>query len=626
MKISLKNAVTRFYNNSSFPMAIIEAVANAIDAQATQIKVTLEKQNNLPISLKIEDNGIGFKEDRYNRFSQLLDTEDDKHRGTGRLAYLRYFSSIHIQSVFVDNGQFYERKFIFNDKFSGTEGQETTQANKLNQTGTTLTFRCFNNKQISKLIYLDLAYYKEKLESHFFYTYISNPELKIELQVSENGNLLETKEIITAHNLDFQEKLFQLNFNQTPEQDLFYSEEPKDFIFRYAHTKQELSEEKDGQIFVVLVSDGRSYPLSQKNIKVRIPSKNSFYFVLESEFLNNRTTEDRDHLIDIPQNIFETLETNICTTISETIPSIEQNKKKDIAYIKNRYPHLIGYYDESSVDLGILDRREIINKAQKNFFESQCSILEKEQQDFKEEDYQKIFEISSHTLAQYILFREFTIEEFKVLEADQLSRNNEETLHNKLIPKSPKKETTLYNNNLWIVDDRFMTYTHALSNSEISTVMNKINIKIDHPDKKRRPDISLIFSKNPEKIGTTEKVQLAIIELKALGANDKEKLLGSSQILDYAEAITSLPEYKDKIDSAWFYLVTELNSEVVKKLKRDNGYTELFSLGDYPILHNEFKNELPVPVSVFVLSLSSLINDAKTRNHLFLDILKGKHT
>ena len=94
MKVKLGQAVKMFFGNSSLEMLYFEAVANALDAGAREIKINIAaKANNQPESIQIiiSDNGVGLTDERYQRFSNLFDVDDRSHKGLGRLVYLCYF-------------------------------------------------------------------------------------------------------------------------------------------------------------------------------------------------------------------------------------------------------------------------------------------------------------------------------------------------------------------------------------------------------------------------------------------------------------------------------------------------------------------------------------------------------
>ena len=119
MEVNIKKAVKMFFSKSSFEMIYFEAIANALDANATQIDIfikgsrdknkQLEMQN---LVLQIRDNGVGIDKTRYDKFSKLFNVEEQSHKGLGRLVYLCYFNKIKVESVF---GNVNKREFIFSD-------------------------------------------------------------------------------------------------------------------------------------------------------------------------------------------------------------------------------------------------------------------------------------------------------------------------------------------------------------------------------------------------------------------------------------------------------------------------------------------------------------------------------
>ncbi len=84
MKVKLSQAVKMFFGNSSLEMVYFEAIANALDANATEIyiKITI-KALSIPGTLKFEisDNGEGFTDERYKKFSNLFDVDESSHKG-----------------------------------------------------------------------------------------------------------------------------------------------------------------------------------------------------------------------------------------------------------------------------------------------------------------------------------------------------------------------------------------------------------------------------------------------------------------------------------------------------------------------------------------------------------------
>lgn len=103
MQVNVNKAVKMFFSSSSFEMIYNEALANALDAGATDISIKI----NLPdpskiinLSLSIADNGVGFDDARFGKFSKLFDVEEQSHKGLGRLVYLCYFDSVRVVSTY----------------------------------------------------------------------------------------------------------------------------------------------------------------------------------------------------------------------------------------------------------------------------------------------------------------------------------------------------------------------------------------------------------------------------------------------------------------------------------------------------------------------------------------------
>ncbi len=125
MKVKLGQAVKMFFGHSSLEMVFFESVANSLDAGSNQIDISIYiSEINKPESLivKISDNGLGFTDDRYKKFSHLFDVEERSHKGLGRLVYLCYFDDIRITSTFDRNKK---REFVFSEKFDSEKFEQS---------------------------------------------------------------------------------------------------------------------------------------------------------------------------------------------------------------------------------------------------------------------------------------------------------------------------------------------------------------------------------------------------------------------------------------------------------------------------------------------------------------------
>ena len=133
-----------------------------------------------------------------------------------------------------------------------------------------------------------------------------------------------------------------------------------------------------------------------------------------------------------------------------------------------------------------------------------------------DEQLEKTIEFSSRTLAAYIIYRQKLIEKMLKLDKSAL----EVDLHNLLAPRfhtfsGDEFEKDAYINNLWVLDDKFMTYEHVLSEADMKKVIGHLNPSSANNGDDDRPDIAIFFSRDPSEDG--EKFDMVIVELKRLG-------------------------------------------------------------------------------------------------------------
>src|SRR5690606_640992 len=166
MKVKLGQAVKMFFGNSSLEMIFFEAISNSLDAEATEINIKISiKASNRPetLQIKISDNGLGFDDSRYQKFSNLFDVEESSHKGLGRLVYLCYFENVSITSYF---DKIYKREFDFSegfeeDNFTITNVGETPS-------GTSLKMSNYFLQRIAKSDYIIPEKIKHRILEEFY--------------------------------------------------------------------------------------------------------------------------------------------------------------------------------------------------------------------------------------------------------------------------------------------------------------------------------------------------------------------------------------------------------------------------------------------------------------------------
>ena len=165
MEVNVKQAQKMFFSKSSFEMIYFEAFANALDAGATTFNINIElsdKEQKQNLCLTIEDNGCGFTDEHFRKFSKLLDVEERTHKGLGRLVYLCYFDNVHIESVYDASKK---RIFDFDENFNGKFVIQDCQEE---YTGTVLKMYSFSGYKLGKNEYINPTYIKDNTSVNFY--------------------------------------------------------------------------------------------------------------------------------------------------------------------------------------------------------------------------------------------------------------------------------------------------------------------------------------------------------------------------------------------------------------------------------------------------------------------------
>ena len=63
--------------------------------------------------------------------------------------------------------------------------------------------------------------------------------------------------------------------------------------------------------------------------------------------------------------------------------------------------------------------------------------------------------------------------------------------------KDNKDLSNIYQNNLWLLDDKYMTYNTAMSNKSMKEIVEEISQNISNEQDRKTPDLAVIFSDSP---------------------------------------------------------------------------------------------------------------------------------
>lgn len=612
MKVKLNKAVKMFFGNSSLEMVYSEAIANSLDANATEIDINIKiAAFNKPDTLQIEiiDNGDGFTDERYRKFSNLFDVNESSHKGLGRLVYLCYFQKVSISSVF-DNRL--KRTFNFDENFE----EEAYQIEEVENTnsGTSILMRDYSWSKVKQYSYLKPSDIKKRILEEFYSRLFlmkqENQELTIKINLqADNVNLIETLTLDDVPHLE----MVQIQSSTTlfDELHLYYSIEVVD---------------SGKESFIAALS------IDNRTVKMDIVAKENeplgykMTFLLFSDLFEGKVDLARQNLT-IPDNelrdIQQAFRNKVVELIEDNVPRIAKRNKESQESLNNHFPHLTGYFDTKNI--GYISRDEIIKKAQSKFFGAQKEVLDAGGP-LTDEQYQKSLELSSRALIEYVLFRQVTINKLKNTD----SNDSEITLHNLFCQRFKKfsKETAsedIYQNNAWLLDDKYMSYETVFSEKDMKELVSHITEgEVDKKDD-GRPDIALVFSDDPNKDCPFDVV---IVELKKRGVSHYDNAKAIQQLTLRARRLMKF--YGNKIQRIWFYAIIEMDKETELDLKGE--YTELYSSGKMYYREHRVAVEdaveglIKLPIGVYVWDIDALINDADKRNSTFLNLIKSKFT
>ncbi len=608
MQVKLSQAVKMFFGNSSLEMVFFEAIANALDAEANEITISITaKALNQPETLQIEisDNGLGFTNERYNKFSKLFDVEESSHKGLGRLVYLCYFDDVKVISNY---DKVKVREFDFNEGFK--EDNFKSSIVPETKSGTVFKMTSYVLQRIAKNEYVSADYLKSRILQEFYSRLFHLKDNGQRVVININTNIENHKKELILLNSDipkFKTVELESSVNLI---DTFY--------LHYSIKEVDPSE---SSLIAAVSVDNRTVKVdivAEENI----PTGYEMVFLLFSDYFNGKVDAARQNLTiskaelkDI-QTIFRK---KVASIIEENIPKIKKRNQETKNNLVNKYPHLSGYFDAENV--GYIGRNEILKKAQDEFFKAQKELLEANS--LTNEQFDKALEVSSRALTEYILFRQLTIDKLKKSTND----NSEAELH-KLFATTRKEGkfeksnfvNDLYRNNSWLLDDKYMTYETVLSDREFGELITFITEdEVERNDD--RIDIALVFSNNPN---NKKPFDIVIVELKKRGISLEENMKVVTQLEKRARKL--MHYYDNQIQRIWYYGIIEFNEDV--ELALSGEYTELYSTGKMYYKETSVAISLSpkktLPIGVFIWDLDAVVNDAHTRNAAFLNLIKSK--
>ena len=569
----------------TWKQVLYEAVTNALQANATEIKINfiqnsldLEETQKYIDSIVVEDNGDGFNEENTKSFSEYRSTYK-KHfgcKGIGRFLFLKLFDKVEIESL-DKNIEFVVNKNINISKSSKVYEKTAIKFLKPKEKFT-----------------VDYKAFKEDLKSYFlaYFKLLKDENRSIKVSICENDKIYS---IVESDDIpDFRDKKFMIGSHE----------------FKLSYI---LDFNADGYYCAgnrVVIKNSEL----ESNKKFRFFKDVNILYLLSSVYLDNSANDTRDDFNIHPkqkkkdlfhnlswQEIQQELKEQIKIIARENNIEIDKLAEANLQKAKEEAPFLVYYLrdNENSQNSGTL-----IKEAKKSL-EKDKSFLRDTKNESSENYKDKLAMVTQSELAEYIYDRQKKINLLKKLTDEKAL---EKEIHNLFMQQKTSDNKEDYRtNNLWLFDDRFMSYNKVFSDKQIKEIFPQLSKNLD------RPDILSIISNTYNRDEITDVV---IIELKR--ANEKiTPSRAEEQLIDYAGYINEA--YDDRKIRIWTYAFLKFDKKTENSLKNKD-YNRVLTKSEYPIYYKPFN---AVNAIVNFVDYKALADDAENRNRTFMKILGG---
>lgn len=481
------------------------------DNKEEKIKTNLLDDYKPIKSIKVIDNGEGFSPANLKSYQTAYTRKNINFgcKGVGRFTILAAFEKIEIESIYVEGDKYKEIQLDFD------QANEVLVKNlcdsEANQRKTIVSLKNLYNKTLKDATAKSIDQIAEELMSHCLIFYLCNNLPEIEFH--ESG---QDKPYLLSEKFESLKKDREREFNIGGESfkcHITKSERTNNRKYHYSHYCAN-SRVVGGSRNLAQINTLFMYPLLESGCNYFL----DVYIV--SDYLNKKVYNSRNGF-SIPHDKNHQLFDDDCITFNDIDQRLvdvltkeyseyaQQTQEKNVERIKDYIQKKAPQYKRFS------NRPDILNSLPPNLTEEKLEELlhkeayrerqtiEKRIQDFiekKDINEEAILSIKQglaeknaldkDSLADYMTRRKAIIEIFKkFLEADSQGKYKlEEDIHNLIFPMGiTSDEPGSNSHNLWLLDERFTSYTFVASDKPITSFSQKKS--------KKEPDLILLNEK-----------------------------------------------------------------------------------------------------------------------------------
>lgn len=574
---------------------IFEAITNSIHAQATSVEISINSLNRdlddtdfqSVNEICIVDNGQGFTVGNIDSF-QIYRSPHKKHlgaKGIGRFLYLKLFQRVRILSL--------DKEIHFNFEDDVKVNEASTVSEK------TYVYLSSANEDLR----VKKALLVRDIKLHFLPLFKLNKDSgsspAIEIKIIFNG--IEFDIIHSDDIPDFYDDTFQLD----------------EHVFHISYLLNHNDYQSGDGAYC---ADGRVVSFnSQMEAKKQFKAFKGvdFFYLLSSTYFDRHLNDERDELLINPklkrqkdsftplswEEIYQGLGKKIKAICLEHGINVAEQSQEYLAKAIEEAPYLASYFESNDLMLPAEDLRK---KAQKAFNDDKDRIRGNNSRITASDKMLILNRVVQAELAEYVFDRQKTIEKLKMLTS---SKALEKEIHDLFIKRYTKDDIGDFrSNNLWLFDDRFMTYDKVFSDKQIKEIFPDLYQQLD------KPNILSISSNTFDKNHITE---IVIIELKRPEIQNGVAI-AEAELLKYSRFARGSNLKNIRI---WTYAFIQFDENVDLELG-DKGYNRIPVHNGWSIRYRYYDT---VNTIINFIDYRALAVDAESRNNTFLNILKAKH-
>lgn len=381
---------------------------------------------------------------------------------------------------------------------------------------------------------------------------------------------------------------------------------------------------EDGKVSNYYVAHGRLVKPFTSEVKIdKLPDNSSSTMLLTSSYFDKHIKDDRKSFsIDVINeseeapvtllNINRNLKQKVDNILLKELPEIKETNNQNIEDAIREEPHLSKYIQESARNSSIANKQDLLKSAKKQYEKDRERIRSDfkkilENKKLKADEYQQIInefnEFQVYELGRYIAYRQQIIEHLKQL--NERNENSEELLHTLFMQMKTCEDNSQYHykQNMWLIDDKFMSYLYIASDKTFNQINKAINGERipKSQNGSDRPDLFVYFSDDENE----KNVDCLVVELKAIGASDEEK---NKSITELSNNVTTIRENMPNNISMFTVVVDKYNfgqdnwnfqyksfQKKIKKIFKGYDYIANVALDEFPRISFQQDGTLMTP-------------------------------